>query len=74
MAISVSTVIGDMSVAVAGTYVGKGRSRAAVRAQDSLCRERSVTHYSLSIQYTLARDVMKNATTHALRIKEMAPP
>lgn len=42
MAISVSTVIEDIIVAVAGTHVGKGRSRAAVRAQDSLFRERSV--------------------------------
>src|SRR6476469_3291321 len=31
---SMSAVIGDMSVAMAGTHVGKGRNSAAVRARD----------------------------------------
>jgi hypothetical protein len=37
------------------------------------CSARSLLLITL-FQYTLARDVMKNAITHAPRIKEMAPP
>lgn len=46
MAISVSTVIGDMSVEMARIDVGK-RSSAAVRAHDIFSYERAViSHYS----------------------------
>lgn len=46
MAISVSAVIGDMSVAIAGTHVGKGRSSVAVRSHDNLFHERAVSYDS----------------------------
>ena len=46
VAISVSAVIGDMRVMMAGIYVGKGRSNAAVQAHDNLSHERAVNHYS----------------------------
>ena len=46
VATSVSAVIGDMRVTMAGTHVGKGRSNAAVRAHDNLSHERAVNHYS----------------------------
>lgn len=42
---SVSTMIGDMRVVVAGTHVGKGRNSVAVRAQDILFRKKSISHY-----------------------------
>ena len=43
---SMSAVIGDMSVATAGTHDGKGRNSAAVRAHDNLFRESPVNYYS----------------------------
>lgn len=43
--ISVSTMIGDMRVAMAGTHVGKGRNSVAVRAQDILFRKKAISHY-----------------------------
>lgn len=44
VAISVSTVMGDMIVAMTGIHVGKGRITAVVRAQDILVCERAVSH------------------------------
>ena len=49
--ISVSTMIGDMRVVMAGTHIGKGRSSVAVRAQDILFSKKSISHY-LRLMYT----------------------
>lgn len=51
VAISVSTMIGNMRVAMAGTHVGKGRSSVAVRAQDILFGKKAISHY-LRLMYT----------------------
>lgn len=45
VAIIVNIVIGDMSVTVAGTHVGRGRNTAAVRSQENLIHEKRVNCY-----------------------------
>lgn len=58
VAIIANIVIGDISVAMAGTHVGKGRYTAAVRAHENLFHERGVNYYFN--KEALAVDIKKN--------------